>query len=257
MKTLTEQLTKKQQANETIFVPYIMAGAQGLDQLEAEITLLCDAGASAIELGIPFSDPVADGPVIQAAGLRALENDVSLEKIIDQLKKISTKTPLILMTYFNPIFHYGLEQLVQELAETNVKGLIIPDLPYEHQHLLTPLLENSDIALIPLIALTTPKDRIAELVEAGEGFIYAVAVNGVTGVGREYQASLDEHLAYIQKISDKPVLAGFGISSKDHVARFRKNCAGVIVGSKIVDLLSEGKQAEVRQFIQESVNHTI
>ncbi|WP_207695234.1 tryptophan synthase, alpha subunit [Enterococcus sp. DIV0212c] len=255
MKSLTKQLKAKQQANETIFVPYIMAGAQGLDQLVDEIQLLTEAGASAIELGIPFSDPVADGPVIQAAGLRALENKVTLKKIIQQLKQIKTATPLVIMTYFNPIFSYGLEIFIQELAKTDVKGLIVPDLPYEHQELLTPLLKDSDISLIPLIALTTPKERIPELVESGEGFIYAVAVNGVTGTGRNYQETLDEHLAYIQKVSDKPVLAGFGVSSKEHVERFRKNCAGVIVGSKIVQLLSEGKQTEVSAFIKEAVNN--
>ncbi|MEI5990185.1 tryptophan synthase, alpha subunit [Enterococcus termitis] len=255
MKSLTRQLTAKQQKNETIFVPYIMAGAQGLDQLGAEIQLLADSGASAIELGIPFSDPVADGPVIQAAGLRALENKVTLKKIIQQLKQITTATPLVIMTYFNPIFSYGLEAFIHDLAKTDVKGLIIPDLPYEHQELLTPLLNDSDISLIPLVALTTPKKRIPELVESGEGFIYAVAVNGVTGTGRNYQETLDEHLAYIQKVSDKPVLAGFGVSSKEHVARFRKSCAGVIVGSKIVQLLSEGKQTEVSTFIKEVVSN--
>ncbi|OJG73587.1 tryptophan synthase, alpha subunit [Enterococcus quebecensis] len=252
---MTKQLTKKQQANETIFVPYIMAGAQGLEQLAEEIQLLTDAGASAIELGIPFSDPVADGPVIQAAGLRALGKGVTLGKIIQQLKQIKTPTPLVLMTYFNPVFTYGLEKFIQELAETNVLGLIIPDLPYEHRELLIPLLKNSDISLIPLVALTTPRERIPELVKAGEGFIYAVAVNGVTGAGRNYQETLDEHLAYIQEVSDKPVLAGFGVSSKEHVERFRKSCAGVIVGSKIVQLLSEGEKSEVTTFIEEAVSN--
>ncbi len=255
MKPLTKQLKEKQEVNETIFVPYIMAGAQGLEQLADEIHLLTEAGASAIELGIPFSDPVADGPVIQAAGLRALENKVTLRKIIKQLKQVKTPTPLVIMTYFNPIFSYGLEAFVQDLAETNVLGLIIPDLPYEHQERLAPFLKDSDISLIPLVALTTPKERIPELVEAGDGFIYAVAVNGVTGIGRNYEETVDEHLAYIQQVSDKPVLAGFGVSSRDHVDRFRKSCAGVIVGSKIVQLLSEGKQNEVTAFIEAAVRN--
>ncbi|ALS36360.1 tryptophan synthase alpha chain [Enterococcus rotai] len=255
MKPLTKQLKEKQEANETIFVPYIMAGAQGLEQLADEIHLLTEAGASAIELGIPFSDPVADGPVIQAAGLRALENKVTLRKIIKQLKQVKTPTPLVIMTYFNPIFSYGLEAFVQDLAETNVLGLIIPDLPYEHQERLAPFLKDSDISLIPLVALTTPKERIPELVEAGDGFIYAVAVNGVTGIGRNYEETVDEHLAYIQQVSNKPVLAGFGVSSREHVDRFRKSCAGVIVGSKIVQLLSEGKHSEVKAFIEAAVRN--
>ncbi|MTD40162.1 tryptophan synthase subunit alpha [Erwinia sp. CPCC 100877] len=251
MKSLTKALTKQQQTGKTIFVPYIMAGAQGLDQLAEEIQLLCEAGASAIELGIPFSDPVADGPVIQKAGLNALSNQVTLEKIINTLKGISTAVPLVIMTYFNPIYTFGLERFIKSLADTPVKGLIIPDLPYEHRDFLTPMLDASDLALIPLIALTTPRERMAELIASGEGFIYAVAVNGVTGTGRNYQEALDEHLAYVQSISDKPVLAGFGISSKEHVERFRKSCAGVIVGSKIVQLLHEGKKAEVRSFVKE------
>ncbi|MBM7687402.1 tryptophan synthase subunit alpha [Enterococcus ureilyticus] len=257
MKSLTKQLKARQEADETIFVPYIMAGAQGLDRLADEIQLLTDAGASAIELGIPFSDPVADGPIIQEAGLRALKNNVTLSKIIHQLKQIKTPTPLVIMTYFNPIFSYGLERFIQDLAETNVLGLIIPDLPYEHRELVEPLLKESDVALIPLIALTTPKERIPELVVAGEGFIYAVAVNGVTGIDRNYQETLDEHLTYIQNSSDKPVLAGFGVSSKEHVDRFRKSCAGVIVGSKIVQLLSEGKRTEVKAFIQAAVRKEV
>lgn len=254
MKTLTTVLNQKKQAGETILVPYIMAGAQGLEKLAEEIDLLAKAGASAIELGIPFSDPVADGPVIQTAGARALEKKVSLKKILETIKGLQIEIPLIIMTYFNPVFNYGIEKFIKELAKTPVKGLIIPDLPHEHRSLLEPQLENSDIALIPLIALTTPKERIKELAQTGEGFIYAVAVNGVTGVGRNYQETLDEHLAYIQEVSDIPVLAGFGISSKEHVQRFRKSCDGVIVGSKIVQLLSEHKNEEVTLFVEEIVS---
>lgn len=253
MKILTKHLNKIKKQGQTIFVPYIMAGAQGLENLTEEIQLLSTAGASAIELGIPFSDPVADGPVIQTAGLKALENKVTLQKIIAVLKTVKTNTPLVIMTYFNPIYVYGLERFVADLADTPVKGLIIPDLPYEHQDFLAPLLKESDIVFVPLIALTTPRERMMELVEAGEGFIYAVAVNGVTGIDNAYQETLDEHLAYIQKISDKPVLAGFGVSSAEHVARFRKSCAGVVVGTKIVQLLADNKQAEVTAFIKESI----
>ncbi|MBL1228310.1 tryptophan synthase subunit alpha [Enterococcus sp. BWB1-3] len=251
MKTLTKVLKEKQENNQTIVVPYIMAGAQGLENLAGEIKMLEKAGASAIELGIPFSDPVADGPVIQEAGLEALRRQVTLRDILQLLKTVETEIPLVIMSYFNPLYSLGLEQFVEELKETPVKGLIIPDLPFEHSDYLTPLLTDTDISLIPLVALTTPRDRIKLLTDEGEGFIYAVAVNGVTGVGRNYQEELDEHLAYIQSVSDKPVLVGFGVSSAEHVQRFRKSCAGVIVGSKIVKLLQEGKQAEVSAFVEE------
>lgn len=250
MKTLTEVLREKQKAKETIIVPYIMAGAQGLEHLVEEIQLLSDAGASAIEIGIPFSDPVADGPIIQQAGLNALKRNVNLNDILQELKKVRTQTPLVIMTYFNPIFTFGLEAFIQQLADTPVKGLIIPDLPYEHRELAMPLLEQTDICLIPLVALTTSKERARMLVEQGEGFIYAVAVNGVTGIGRNYQDSLDEHLQYLQSISPYPVLVGFGVSTLEHVERFKENCAGVVVGSKIVQLFAEGKTDEVVTFIQ-------
>lgn len=253
MKTLTKVLHEKQKAQEIIVVPYIMAGAQGLEHLGEEIHLLSEAGASAIEIGIPFSDPVADGPIIQQAGLNALEHQVTLTNILQELKKVQIDTPLVIMTYFNSMFTFGLEKFIQQLADTSVKGLIIPDLPYEHRELVVPLLRQTDICLVPLVALTTPKERIRVLVEQGEGFIYAVAVNGVTGVGRNYQDSLDEHLRYIQSVSPYPVLVGFGVSTLAHVERFKKNCAGVVVGSKIVQLLDEGKSEEVVTFIQSIV----
>lgn len=253
MKTLTKVLREKQKAQEMIIVPYLMAGAQGLSHLVEEIQLLSDAGASAIEIGIPFSDPVADGPIIQQAGLKALKDEVTLKDILQELKKVQTKTPLVIMTYFNPIFAFGLEEFIQQLADTSVKGLIIPDLPYEHREFLVPLLQKTDICLIPLVALTTPKERVRVLVEQGEGFIYAVSVNGVTGIGRDYQDSLDEHLQYIQSVSPYPVLVGFGVSTLAHVKRFKENCAGVVVGSKIVQLFDEGKTDEVATFIQSVV----
>ncbi|WP_321388421.1 tryptophan synthase subunit alpha [uncultured Enterococcus sp.] len=251
MKALDKKLKELQEQKQTIIVPYIMAGAQGLDQLAEEIRLLEKAGASAIELGIPFSDPVADGPVIQAAGLDALNQGVTLEKIIAVLQTIETDIPLVIMSYLNPLYSFGLERLVSELGKTPVKGLIIPDMPYEHRGYLTPLLEQTDISLVPLVALTTPRDRIKLLAEDGEGFIYAVAVNGVTGTGRQYQEELDEHLKYIQQVSDKPVLAGFGVSTVEHVTRFRESCAGVVVGSKIVKLLKDGENEEVAAFVKE------
>lgn len=254
MKTLDKRLKEKQEQGQTIIVPYIMAGAQGLENLADEIHLLEKAGASAIEVGIPFSDPVADGPVIQDAGLEALGKDVTLEKIVAVLQTIETEIPLVIMSYLNPLYSFGLERLVSELKTTPVKGLIIPDLPYEHKGYLEPLLQETDISLVPLIALTTPKERIRQLTAAGEGFIYAVAVNGVTGTGRQYQEELDAHLTYIQQVSDKPVLAGFGISSIDHVQRFRTSCSGVVVGSKIVQLLREGRGEEAAAFVKQAAS---
>lgn len=250
-KALTTILNRKKQKGETILVPYLMAGANGLGQLPKEIEALSDGGAAAIEVGIPFSDPVADGPVIQAAGLKALEHKVTLKKIVQRLTDTHSEVPLIMMGYFNPFYAYGLEQFIHDIQNTDVKGLIIPDLPYEHRELVTKYLDKTDISLIPLVSLTSTKERIQTLVDAGEGFIYAVTVNGVTGTGKNYRDDLDDYLNYIHSVSEVPVLAGFGISEKKHVERFMHDCDGVVVGSKIVQMLEDGDLSKVTEFVNE------
>ncbi|HCS30974.1 MAG TPA: tryptophan synthase subunit alpha [Enterococcus sp.] len=239
MKPLTKVLSAKKAAGEGIFVPYIMAGANGLAHLSDEIQMLAANGATAIEIGVPFSDPVADGPVIQLAGIAAREQGTTLKKIVHALQEIHSPVPLILMGYTNSFFHYELEQLVADLATTDVQGFIIPDLPYEHRQMILPLLETSKIALIPLISLTSPLTRIHQLTKDAEGFVYAVTVNGTTGTGQSYKNSLDEHLRQITKESPIPVLAGFGISTPEHVRRFLTCCDGAVVGSTIVASLKE------------------
>ena len=237
-KSLTTHIETQKALGKLIFIPYIMAGANGLENLQKEVDMLVQSGASVIELGIPFSDPVADGPIIQAAGLKAMANGTTLRNIIKALTELETTVPIVLMGYMNSFHHYGLEKLVNDLEKTPVKGLIIPDLPFEHTHLIKPLLIQSDISLIPLVSLTSSEERIKELIKDGEGFIYAVTINGITGVDKNYHATLDQHLAYIKKVSPVPVLAGFGISTPKDVKRFVEVCDGVIVGSKIVDSLA-------------------
>lgn len=253
-KSLTNYLKEEKNRKRKIFVPYIMAGANGLENLQEEITMLEDCGATAIELGIPFSDPVADGPIIQSAGLDSLNKGTTLKKIIKYLQTIDSRKPLILMGYFNSFLNYGLDNLFKDLEETNVKGLIIPDLPYEHLNLIMPYSENSDIAIIPLVTLTSSEERIRQLSEKAEGFIYAVTVKGVTGIGKNYQDSLDDHLQTIMKVSNIPVLAGFGVSSEKDVERFSKVCDGVVIGSKIVSCLSEQGVDDTSSFVKRIVS---
>lgn len=247
MKTLEQHLKN----TDKIFIPYIMAGdhEKGLDGLQETIDLLAAAGASAIEIGVPFSDPVADGPVIEQAGLRALAKNVSLTGIVDTLKTVSSAVPLIIMTYMNPIYQYGTEKFISQLTDTSVKGLIVPDLPLEAQHFITDFLGDADIALVQLVSLTTGLDRQKELVKNAEGFVYAVAVNGVTGKENAYSDNLDEHLKQLTELSKVPVCVGFGVSTLTDVARFNKVAGGVIVGSKIVRDLHDGKDDDVVKFI--------
>ncbi|WP_099221341.1 tryptophan synthase subunit alpha [Listeria costaricensis] len=249
MKTLTKKLKSHPKP---LIIPYIMAGDGGLDNLAERIQLLEEAGAAAIEIGIPFSDPVADGPVIQLAGLRAFEAGVTLEKVLNELAELQTEIPLIVMTYFNPVFHFGTQRFVEQLKKTPVKGVIIPDLPAEESHFLTPYLQETDLALIPLVSLTSPKERVQKLVEQAEGLVYAVTVNGTTGERPAFDPHLQEHFDFIRRISEVPVLAGFGVSTLDHVRFFSRFSDGVIIGSKVVQAFHEKREEELISFIQQA-----
>jgi tryptophan synthase alpha chain len=158
------------------------------------------------------------------------------------------------MSYFNPIYIYGVERFVADLQKTSVKGLIIPDLPFEHSDYIEPYLHGGDIALVRLISLTTAKERQETLLKDAQGFIYAVAVNGTTGTGKNYKEGIYEHLSRLKDKSDIPVLAGFGVSSIEQVKNFAAVCDGVIVGSFIVNALHNGENEKVVQFIKSAVN---
>ena len=251
MKTLTTVLQQQKEQGTKLFIPYIMAGANGLERLPAEIEMLVESGASAIELGIPFSDPVADGLIIQQAAIQARQQGVTFKKIIAVLQQITVDVPIILMGYANSFFHYGIEQLVVDLATTDVKGVIIPDLPYEHRDLFLEPAQQADLAFIQLVTLTSSPERIAELLADAQGFIYAVTIKGTTGTGQTYEATLDQHLALITEQSQIPVLAGFGVSQAAHVQRFHQCCDGVVIGSSIVQSLSEQGLAVTQNKIRE------
>lgn len=214
-----------------------------------------NSGASAIEVGIPWSDPVADGPVIELAGQRSLANGVNLTAIVQKLQEKQTTIPLVIMTYINPVYQYGIEKFIADLKNTSVKGLIIPDLPHEHENMVKPYLTDTDIALVPLVSLTTGIERQKTLCKDAEGFIYAVAINGVTGKTGNYRDDLDKHLTNLKTIADIPVLTGFGVSTPADIERFNKVSDGVIVGTKIVRGLHEGKTDDVADFVKYGSNY--
>lgn len=256
-KTLTKHLENIATSGKGIFVPYIMAGdhKKALDSLFDTITFLENSGASAIEVGIPWSDPVADGPVIELAGQRSLANGVNLTAIVQKLQEKQTTIPLVIMTYINPVYQYGIEKFIADLKNTSVKGLIIPDLPHEHENMVKPYLTDTDIALVPLVSLTTGIERQEMLCKDAEGFIYAVAINGVTGKTGNYRDDLDKHLTNLKTIADIPVLTGFGVSTPADIERFNKVSDGVIVGTKIVRGLHEGKTDDVADFVKYGSNY--
>ncbi|MGP4039451.1 tryptophan synthase subunit alpha [Gracilibacillus sp. D59] len=233
------------------FVPYIMAGDGGLDKLDEQLAFLEEAGATVVELGIAFSDPVADGPTIQEAGLRALANGVSLSSVLEKLKdsKEERNIPIVLMTYINPIHTYGVNNFAKSCKEVGVDGLIIPDLPLEEEEIIAPALQEKEIALIRLAALTSTDERLAEIGKRTEGFLYAVTVTGTTGVRASFQENLGTHLEALRAKSNAPVLAGFGVSSPEHVRSLTEHCDGVVVGSKIVDSLYKNDRDAIRELI--------
>ncbi|WP_113929224.1 tryptophan synthase subunit alpha [Bacillus sp. P14.5] len=252
-KFLEEALGKLKAEGQGIFIPYIMAGDGGLDHLVDQVTFLEKAGASAIEIGIPFSDPAADGPVIQEAGKRALKEGTTLKGIFEVLKKARHKgeigIPIIFMTYFNPVLQYGLQTFARDCTEAGIDGLIIPDLPMEHNDILKPFIQKEGIALIQLASLTSSNDRLKTIAQATEGFLYAVTINGITGAVKEFNSSLSHHFEELKRVCQVPVLAGFGISTPDHVRDFLEITDGVVVGSRIIQLLQENKIMEVKELI--------
>lgn len=242
------QVTERE---EKAFIPYIMGGDGGLDRLGETLSFLEEAGATAIEIGVPFSDPVADGPVIQRAGQRALAEGTTLERLLAQIERIrrDVRIPLILMTYLNPILRFGVENFFDACASAGIDGLIIPDLPLEQGHVLFDGVDRRGVALIQLVSLTSPRERIEQIAQGSEGFLYAVTVNGTTGGRNTFSGELEAHLKEIAAFSPVPVLAGFGISTPDHVREVSRPVSGVIVGSKIVELLEEGRRSEVEVLI--------
>ncbi|MBW8350145.1 tryptophan synthase subunit alpha [Bacillus sp. IITD106] len=241
------------------FVPYIMAGDGGIENLKEQILFLEKSGATVVELGIPFSDPVADGPVIQEAGLRSLANGTTLEGVLESLLdwKEERQIPIVLMTYFNLIFSYGIERFAKRCEEVGVDGLIIPDLPFEEDEMVTPIFSKYELALIHLVAPTSPRNRIEQIAKKTEGFLYAVTVKGTTGVRNEYEDGLASYLKQLKEYSSVPVLAGFGVSSPEKVRELGEYCDGVIVGSKIVDLLFKGEREEIKNMIAASKKSVI
>lgn len=238
-----------------LFVPYIMAGDCELDVLKERILFLQESGVAAIELGIPFSDPVADGPTIQEAGIRALQNGTTLKKIIAFLKEFKDEraVPIVLMAYLNPIFAYGIDEFARDCKDAGVSGVIIPDIPLEEEHLVSEALSTHSVAFIRLAALTSSDERLKEIAKRSEGFLYAVSVTGTTGERATYEDRVYTYLEKLKQMSNVPVLAGFGVSNPEQAKQLSSNCDGVIVGSKIVSLFHEGKDEEVRQLIQNSL----
>ncbi|MBF0489387.1 MAG: tryptophan synthase subunit alpha [Candidatus Omnitrophica bacterium] len=228
-KSLREQKKKA-------FIAFITAGDPDLKTTHDLVLAFEKAGVDIIELGVPFSDPMADGPTIQASSMRALQKGTSLTKVLDLVKSLRTQTqiPIALMTYTNIIFHYGDEKFVKDAKACGVDGIIIPDLPVTEAHVLTTAAKKADLSTVFFIAPTTSDERAKQIADASSGFIYYVSITGVTGARQATPVTTFKHLKKIKTFITKPVCVGFGISTAEQVKSVSKVADGVIVGSAIV-----------------------
>jgi tryptophan synthase alpha chain len=225
------------------FIAYITAGDPGINMTKKIVLALEGSGADVIELGIPFSDPLADGPTIQAASHRALLKGANLKKIfalVADLRKV-TEIPLVFMTYYNPVLRYGIDDFIMDCRKSGVDGVIVPDLPFEEAGDLIKLSKEHGIATIFLVAPTSTKDRMANIVKRSSGFIYYVSLTGVTGARVKLPPEVMSNIRVIKSVTDKPVAVGFGISTPAQARKVSTVADGVIVGSAIVKIIADNQ----------------
>ena len=231
--------------NGKAFVAFITCGDPDLDTTAAAVRAAVSNGADLIELGIPFSDPTAEGPVIQGANLRALSGGVTTDKIFDFVRELrrDVRVPMVFMTYANVIFSYGAERFISTCKEIGIDGLILPDLPFEEKEEFQPICNKYDVDLISLIAPTS-KNRIAMIAKEAQGFLYIVSSLGVTGTRSEIKTDLSSIVELVRQNTDIPCAIGFGISTPEQAKKMADMSDGAIVGSAIVRLLEKyGKEA--------------
>jgi len=224
-------------------VPFITAGDPDLETTAKALQVLDRNGADLIELGVPYSDPLADGPVIQAAATRALQRGTRLEQVLDMVKTVSPTltAPIILFTYYNPILNRGVERFFQQVAEAGVRGMVIPDLPLEEVEGVLKAAKPAGVEIVLLVAPTTPKERIAAIAKQSQGFIYLVSVTGVTGMRSQVESRVQTLLTELHGVTDKPIGVGFGISEASQAKQVMEwGADAVIVGSAFVKRLAEG-----------------
>lgn len=235
---ITAALRDANSAGRTALVPFLTAGYPERDGFTTTLRAIAEV-ADVVEIGVPFSDPMADGLTIQRSSFAAIANGVSLRWILEQLESLGTppRAPLVLMSYLNPLLAYGFDNLARRAAQAGVCGFIVPDLPLEESADLREPLEAQGLALVQLVTPATPDARLRRLAQASRGFLYAVTVTGITGGGSALPADLASYLDRVTAISGLPVCAGFGIRSADDVAAVGRHAAGAIVGSALVELL--------------------
>lgn len=241
--------------NGKAFIPFITAGDPDLASTERFVLAMAEAGADLIEIGIPFSDPIAEGVVIQEADIRALRSGTTTDKVFEMVKSLRQKTdiPLVFMTYLNIVFYYGYERFFARCAEVGISGIIIPDLPYEEKNECAGIAAEHQVEIVSMIAPTS-RERIQTIASDAEGFLYVVSSMGVTGVRQKITTDLKTIIGQIREVTSLPAAIGFGISTPGQASDMAAISDGAIVGSAIVRLVAEyGREAEdpVREYVRQ------
>jgi tryptophan synthase alpha chain len=241
MGRIGKKFQELKQKNEKALVVYLTAGDPNLSTTEALIPSLAAAGVDILEIGVPFSDPTADGPVIQAASLRAIKSGATLAKILDMIARARqvSDIPIVLFGYYNPIFIFGCKAFALRAKAAGVDGILVVDLPPEEADELRRYTDRAGIDFISLIAPTTPDERIRRITEKADGFLYYISVIGVTGTAKPNVGDIRLDVARISKTSDLPVAIGFGISTPDQAAEIAPHADGIVIGSAIVRMIAE------------------
>lgn len=226
--------------NGKAFIPFVTAGDPDLETTEKLLIEMSKNGADIIEIGIPFSDPIAEGVVIQEADLRALASGTTTDKIFEMVKRVRSeiKCALAVMTYMNPIFVYGTDKFMQRCSECGISAVIVPDTPFEEKQELAPYCDKHGVELVSLIAPTS-HDRIKMIAKEAQGFVYCVSSMGVTGVRSEITTDIGEMVRLVKSVSDTPCAVGFGISTPEQAKKMAESADGVIVGSAIVKIIAK------------------
>lgn len=258
MNRIEEKMNMLKEKNRKAFIGFLTAGDPTLEKTIQLVKSLEDGGSDIIEIGIPYSDPLADGPIIQEASTRAFKNEkLSVANIMEIVKEIRKETniPLLFLVYINTILVYGKEKFIKDCVNVGIDGLIIPDLPLEEREELNELMLASDLALIPMVAPTS-KERITKIVKGCKGFVYCVSSLGVTGRASEFHKDVKAYLQDVKSKTDLPIAVGFGISRPEDISGLYNYADGFIVGSAIVNKIGEsnGNPKVVKEFVKSLTN---
>lgn len=253
MNRIDEKFKQLKAENKKALIPYVTTGTPNIKRTEEIILAVEKAGADLVEMGIPYSDPLADGPIIEESGLWSLNHGFKLSKAFECVKNIrkQSEIPIVFMVYYNTIFGYGREKFIKECVDCGVDGFIIPDLPLEEQDEIESYLEGTNIYLISLVAITS-KNRVPLIAKQAKGFIYCISSLGVTGIRSQFNDDVIDFLKEVKAHTDLPTCIGFGISKKEDIIKFESYVDGCVVGSALVKTILEtnGDIEQAKQLIE-------